>query len=91
MSAITDIDRWISVNDRIHIEAAIAVNDAFVALMNRAIRKKREFAVFGIFVDTTPPISAIRIRGTIAMSHCGSPAAMCVESGSDHGGAEAMK
>lgn len=82
MSDIGNIDRWISLNDRIRYEDAIAVNDAFVARMNRAIRKGREFAVFGIFVDATPPISAIRLRGTIPMSGCGSPAAMCAEGGS---------
>ena len=69
----------------------VLTNGAFVNLMIEAIAKGKETARPGTFVDLTPPISAIRLRGTVPMSHCGSPAAMCVESGSDHGGAETLK
>lgn len=61
--------------------ALIAANDAFVAAMTRAVKKKRERATFGTFVDVSSTGRAVRIRGDVTLSGCGSPAAMCAESG----------
>lgn len=90
MTDITDIDRWISLSERADQEEAIATNDAFVARMNAAIVNRREIARPGTFVDLSPT-SARRIRGNVAMSSCGSPAAMCAENGYAGGATETMK
>lgn len=82
MSDIKDIDRWITVADKIQYEGAIAVNDAFVARMNKAMRRGKESVRAGTFVDLTPPISAKRYQPEPSRSPCGSSAAMCIEHGS---------
>jgi ABC-type sugar transport system substrate-binding protein len=85
-----DYDRWLSQSEVTAHNAVIASNDAFVLAMAKAVKRGREKAVPGTYVDTTPPIGALRIRGDIIMSACGSPAAMCMEGGAQIG-AEAMK
>jgi hypothetical protein len=59
-------------------QAMIAANDAFVALMNRAIKRGREHAQAGIYVDHS--VHVVRqIRGEPPVSAIGSPSQMCVE------------
>lgn len=86
-----DFDQYLSLSEKAERAAAIASNDAFVLAMGRAVRRGRETAKPGTFVDLTPPIGAIRIRGEVLMSACGSPAAMCLETGGAPSGAETMK
>ena len=86
-----DFDRWISLSEKAAIEAAKTANAAFTAALERQIRRKRETVARGTFVDLSPAIGAIRIRGSVAISACGSPAAMCAESASHGGGTETLK
>lgn len=86
-----DFDRYTSLSEQAARDAAMAANGAFHAAMTIAIRRGRENAKPGTYVDTTPPIGAIRIRGEIAISACGSPAQMCMEIGGAPSGAESMK
>jgi hypothetical protein len=86
-----DFDRYLSLSEKSAHDEAIAANDAFTAAMNKAIGKRREKATPGTFVDHTPPIGAKRLYGDVIMSPCGSPAAMCMESGGAQAGAETMK
>lgn len=71
--------------------AAVAADAAFVRAMTRAVRRGREKAVPGTYVDDTPPIGHKRLYGTFPISACGSPAAMCATSGGSQSGAETMK
>ena len=73
---IGDFDNFVSLSDREIKANAIADNDAFTAAMERAIKRGREKAAPGVYVDTTPGTTR-RIRGDVALSPCGSPAAMC--------------
>lgn len=66
-------------------------NSAFVAAMNLQIKRGREKVKVGTYVDTSPPINAVRIRGDVIFSACGSPSAMCLEVGSHDGGAQTLK
>ena len=86
----TDFDQIISLADRTEREEAIATNDAFTAAMQRAIKRGRETARPGIYVDTSPS-TVHRIRGDVAISPCGSPAQMCADSGYAGGLAGAVK
>jgi len=86
-----DFDHYVSLSEKAARDAAMASNDAFVLAMAKAVSRGREKAIPGTFVDPTPPIGARRIRGEIAMSACGSPAAMCVERGHRGGGTETLK
>jgi pyridoxine/pyridoxamine 5'-phosphate oxidase len=86
-----DFDAYHSLSARASQQTALASNDAFVVAMNKAIRKGREKVKAGTFVDHTPPIGAVRIRGETLMSSCGSPAAMCVDTAIAAGGAGTMK
>lgn len=93
MSELTGqaFDSYYSQASKAHHETLLASNDAFITAMTKAIRKGREKVRQGTFVDATPPINALRIRGSIAISACGSPAAMCMESAIAVGGAQTMK
>ncbi|MDI1265015.1 MAG: hypothetical protein PS018_17330 [bacterium] len=84
-------DRYLTVSEKIAYEDAVASNDAFTIAMTKAIKRGRENVKPGTFVDTTPPIGAKKLRGTLPMSSCGSPSAMCMETGGAHIGAQAMK
>lgn len=86
-----NFDHYLSLAEKEAHHAAVTSNDAFVAAMQKAVRRGRENVTEGTFVDHTPPIGAKRLRGILPMSACGSPAAMCMESGGAHIGAEAMK
>lgn len=86
-----DFDRYLSLSEKAEREAVIASNDAFILAMAKAVKRGREKAVPGTYVDTTPPIGALRIRGDIIISACGSPAAMCMEQGVAQIGAESLK
>jgi hypothetical protein len=86
-----DFDRYLSISERAAHDAAVASNDAFILAMARAVKRGREKVTPGTFVDTSPPIGALRIRGDVVMSACGSPAAMCMEQGGAHSGAASMK
>lgn len=81
MSHITikDFDRYLSTSESIHHQGVIAADEAFVAAMQRAIRRGREKATEGVTIDTSPPIGAKRLRGSFPMSLFGSPGAMCME------------
>ena len=54
-------------------------DEAFVAAMAKAIKRCRETAVAGTFVDTSAPIHARRIVPEASISLSGSPGRMCVE------------
>lgn len=82
-----DFDRYLSLSEKEERRAALASNDAFTLAMNAAIKRKREKVTAGTFVDTSPPINHVRIRGEVIFSSCGSPSAMCLEVGSHDGGA----
>jgi hypothetical protein len=69
----------------------IKANAAFVEAMNRQIARGKENVRADTFVDTTPPIGHIRIRGDVIFSSCGSPTAMCFDVGDHHGGAQTPK
>jgi hypothetical protein len=59
-------------------QALIAANDAFAARLNRAIRRGREHAAAGTYVDHS--VHVVRqIRGEPFVSPVGSPGQMCVE------------
>lgn len=81
-----DFDRYMSISEKEHRHASITANDAFAAAMNKQIGRGRETASPGTFVDTSPTY-ARRIIGELSISACGSPSAMCLDSG----GAESMK
>jgi hypothetical protein len=70
---------------------AIRTNDAFVAAMNSAAKRGKETVRAGTYVDTSPAIGHMRIRGEVIFSSCGSPAAMCLDVGSHDGGAGTLK
>lgn len=77
-----DFETTVRYSDKAYRDDSVRANDAFVAAMNDAIKRKREKVKFETFVDTTPPIGHVRIRGEAIFSSCGSPAAMCVDIGS---------
>lgn len=85
-----DFDRYMNLAEKSDRQTALAANDAFTAALTRAVRRGRESAVPGTFVDHTPTYARL-IRGEIAISACGSPAAMCFDSGGAQAGAETMK
>lgn len=87
----TDFDRYLSLSEKETRSAAVTANDAFTAAMNREIKRGKVKVTAGTFVDHTPPIGAVRIRGNAPMSCVGSPAALCCEIGGEPGGAGAMK
>lgn len=86
-----DFETAVRYTDKAAQADAVRANDAFVAAMNAAISRKREKVKFETFVDSTPPIGHVRIRGDVTFSACGSPSAMCLEVGGAHSGAETMK
>lgn len=86
-----DFETAVRYTDRAAHADAVRANDAFVAAMNLQIKRGREKVKPGTYVDTTPPIGHIRIQGDAIFSSCGSPAAMCTDVGSHHGGAETLK
>lgn len=69
----------------------VAANDRFVQAMARAVKRGKEKAVPGTFIETTEPIYHKRFYATAPRSHCGSPSAMCIESTVQQDGAAAMK
>lgn len=85
-----DFDRNMSLSEKACREDAQRCNDAFTRAMAAQISKGREKVKPGTFIDPTPSYAMI-LRGEVSMSPCGSPAAMCMESGSDTGGAETLK
>lgn len=87
---IGDFDNFVSLSDREIKAHAITANDAFTAALARAIKRGREIVRPGTFIDLSPT-SALRIRGDLAVSPCGSPAAMCADSGYAGGLTEAVK
>jgi hypothetical protein len=86
-----DFNKYLKLSERATQAAAIACNDAFVQAMTKAVKRGREKVTAGTYVDLTPPIGAVRIYAEPAMSACGSPSAMCLESGGAQSGAAAMK
>lgn len=76
----TKFDTILSLNEKTERAAALKSNDAFIAAMAREIKCGRITATAGTFVDTSPAIYAHRVRGDLALSFCGSPAALCMES-----------
>ncbi len=59
----------------------VSGNEAFCAALNLAIKRKKENAKPGTFVDLTPPINAYRYRAHLLRSPCGSPSALCSDVG----------
>jgi hypothetical protein len=86
-----DFDRYLSTSEKEERRSTIASNDAFVLAMANAVKRGREKVKLGTYVDNSPPIGHVRIRGEVTVSACGSPAAMCLEVGSRDGGAGALK
>ena len=78
-----DYDHYLFLSEKIEREGVIASNEAFVRAMAKAVKRGREKAKVGTFVDDTPPPAGVkRLRGTIPISACGSPSALCLEAGS---------
>jgi hypothetical protein len=75
-----EFDRYLTLSEKAERADSIAADHAFAAAMTRAIKRGRETVAIGTFVDDRPLIAA-PIRGYAPASSCGSPAAMCVESG----------
>ena len=73
-------DLWLSLSEKAAIEQTRKSSEAFAARLERQVKRGRETAARGTFVDISPAIGAIRVRGTSPISACGSPAAMCAES-----------
>jgi hypothetical protein len=86
-----DFDKWLSQSEIAARDQATGANDAFAAAMNKAIRRGKERARPGIYIDLTPPIGARRIAPQPVVSCCGSPAAMCMENAVPENGTSAMK
>ncbi len=80
-ATIHDLDAM-SLTEKAERDEQIAADDAFVARLLRAAKRGRETVTPGVFVDTTPPVRALRLRGEAPMTVFGSPAAMCAEVGS---------
>lgn len=89
--ASADFDHYMTLSEKAERAQAIASNDAFILAMAMAVRKGREKAKPGTYVDNSPAIGARRIYAEPALSSCGSPGAMCMDSGGAHSGAETMK
>lgn len=85
-----DFEKYLSLSEKEARTAALAANDAFTRAMQKAVKRGREKAKPGTYVDTSPTF-ARTIRGEAPMSGCGSPGAMCAERGGTPAGAEAMK
>lgn len=86
-----DFEKYLSLSEQKTHDAALASNYAFAAAMNREIRRGRIHAEPGTFVDSSPAIYARRMRGELAISACGSPAALCFDNGGAPSGAGEMK
>lgn len=86
-----DFDKYISLSEQTARKSLIASNDAFTLAMEKAASRGREKVRPGTFVENSPAIGALRIRGDVILSSCGSPAQMCMEQGGSQIGAEAMK
>lgn len=85
-------DDPVAVNEqKLHHEQNIKSNDRFVLAMANAVKRGKERAVPGTTVDLTEPIYHKRFRPELSVSSCGSPSAMCIESGGVAQGAQAMK
>jgi len=70
---------------------AVAANEAFCAAMNKAIKRGRETVKPGTYVDKTPLFGRRMYGEAASSSSCGSPAAMCFDSGGSRAGAQTMK
>jgi hypothetical protein len=88
---IRDFDHMISVSENAARQETIRADEAFALALARAVRKGRERAKPGTFIDTTPHYGARRYYGDVAMSPCGSPAAMCTEASGAPSGAQSLK
>lgn len=86
-----DFDQWITLSEKASREAVFVANDAFTAAMNKQIKRGREKAKPGTYVDRTPAIGAVRIHGDVIFSPCGSPAALCAETAQQGGAIETLK
>jgi hypothetical protein len=86
-----DFETAVRFSDKAYRDDSVRANDAFVAAMNAAVKRGKETVRAGTYVDLTPPIGHIRIRGNAIFSACGSPAAMCLDVGSHDGGAATLK
>jgi hypothetical protein len=86
-----DFDRWLSQSEKTAREDTARDDDRFMNAMARAVRRGRERAIIGTFVDTSYPVGALHLRGDVAVSACGSPAQMCAESASLGGATSTLK
>jgi hypothetical protein len=82
-----DFDKYLSLSEKAARDEAIAANEAFTAAMTKALKRGRERATPGTYVDRSPSLSARFIHAIAPHSACGSPAAMCIERGNPDGGA----
>jgi hypothetical protein len=86
-----DYDRYLSVSEKQERQAALAANEAFARAMTKAVARGGEKVRAGTFVDHSPT-QARRIYAEARVSACGSPGAMCLESGAmQAGGAQSLK
>lgn len=74
-----DFETYVRYTDKAAHAESVRANDRFALAMANAVKRGREKATPGTFVDLTPPIGAVRLRGDATRSACGSPAAMCLE------------
>jgi hypothetical protein len=73
-------NRFVTLSEKAVRADTVKQDEAFAAAMLGAIQRgKVKVAIGTIVVDR--PLMAARIQGYAAVSSCGSPAAMCVESG----------
>ena len=77
-----NFDLWVSRSEQAAIDQARESSEAFAVALQRQVRRGRETAKRGTFVDPSPAVGALRLRGSTPVSACGSPAAMCAERGS---------
>ena len=87
---LRDFDTYHDLCERLIRKHTIDTAGAFAAAMNRAIKRGREHATPGTFVDRTATY-ARQLRGEVAISVCGSPAQMCMERAVAEAGAATLK
>jgi hypothetical protein len=85
-----NFDRYLLLSEKAASAEAIAANLAFERALVKAIKRGREIVTQGTFVDHTPSYARL-YRGEAPMSVCGSPAAMCFDSGGLARGADVVK
>ena len=86
----TDYNAYHDLCERAIRKHTIADDTAFARAMTGAIKRGREHATPGTFVDRTATY-ARQLRGEVAFSVCGSPAQMCMERAVAEAGSATLK